>query len=140
MRGFQATALIPLPADEVWRQLTRWPDAPKWMSGIDTCRGPEPPVQGERIAFLARGAERESTLTEVVKNERLVLESKQSGVTAVYRYQLQPEGEGTRVTLDASCTAEGPIRLMMPLIRFMMKRVDGGQPEALARLMSGGGG
>ncbi|MDD9964714.1 MAG: hypothetical protein OXR73_00700, partial [Myxococcales bacterium] len=70
-----------------------------------------------------------------VSRGTLVLESTQGGVVATYTYTCSPSSKGTELTLHAVCSATGPIVVLMPIIRFMMKRVDGSQPEALKRLV-----
>ncbi len=65
----------------------------------------------------------------------LALRSRQGGITAIYTYRCTPAGDGTLVTLQASCSAEGLLwQLLHPLIAMMMKRADGGQLAALKAL------
>lgn len=135
--GFEAIATIDRPGPEVWRHLVDWAHWPDWMQGIDACRGPQQPAPGAELTFTARGAERQSTIREWVAGKRLVLESTQGPVTAIYTYECSPDGAGTRLRLRAHCRARGPMRLLMPIVRFAMKRVDGGQPAALKARVEG---
>ena len=136
-KGFQSSEYIGAPVEDVWRALTEWQQAHKWMNGIESMRGPdrrdiEP---GSKVTFRARGADRESTITVWSPPKQLVLCSRQGGVTAVYEYTCSPEGEGARLTLQASCEMRGSgWRLIGPLIRYLMKRTDSGQPAALKRV------
>ena len=60
--------------------------------------------------------------------ERLIaLRSTQGAFTATYTYRLRPDGPATVVTLEADCVASGLARLLAPLIRHLIRRVDGGQ-------------
>ena len=139
MKGFTNTVTIACPADEVWTRLTDWEQAPRWMTGIERCRAPDGLGVGRTLKFMSRGAERESLVKELVDGQRLVLESTQGPVVATYTYSCTPRDGGTELTLQAVCRGRGSIRLVMPLIRYMMKRVDSGQPQALKRLVEARG-
>ena len=132
-RGFHAEEVINRPTDQVWQTLTDLPGAGRWMGPVEAIDvvGGGALEQGARRAFKARGGEHHSTVTAFEPGRRLEMTSTQSGVTAVYDYRLQPATGGTRVTLDAACTATGWIRLIHPLINYMMKRIDGNQITAL---------
>ncbi len=132
-RGFHAEETIGRPADEVWQTLTDFDGASRWMGPVEAIEvvGGGALQQGAELAFTARGGEHRSTVTAFEPGKRLEMTSTQSGVTAVYDYRLEPAQGGTRVTLDAACTATGWIRLIHPLINYMMKRVDGEQITAL---------
>ena len=135
--GFEATALIARPVDEVWAALTDWRRAPEWMSGIDGMAADGAATgEGTRLVFRSRGAERESTVVGWSPPNRLALQSVQGGVTALYEYACEPADGGTRLTLRAGCRAEGlGWRLALPLIGVLMKRADSGQVSALKRLI-----
>ena len=137
-RGFSVTETIDRPPDEVWAYLADIENAPRWMKGIRGVRrlGDGPVGEGARfmtsLSVAGRGAEREMRVAAWQPKERLALSSSERGVSAVYEYVCRPEAEGTRVTLNARCTATGfPWRLLHPLIAYMMKRTDGGQIRAL---------
>ena len=139
--GFRSSEHIHRPVEEVWAILTDWGHAPQWMNGIDEMSGPDPQsvAEGATVRFRARGADRESTVAVWSPPRRLVLRSRQGGVTATYKYTCEPEEDGTRVTLQAGCEMRGlGWRLIGPLIRYLMKRSDGGQIAALKRLLESG--
>lgn len=139
--GFTSTATIDRPVDEVWAFMTDWDRAPQWMKGIDRMApvGDAPIAAGTEVSFVSRGADRRSTIAAWEPPRELVLVSTQGGVTATYRYRCAPtDGGGTEATLEAECRMRGAWKLVGPLIRFMMKRVDGGQMPALARAIEGG--
>ena len=136
--GFTSTEHIERSPDQVWACLTDWKRAGEWMSGIDGIRAPDGELVGEgtRLAFRSRGADRETTVVAWSPPNRLALCSKQGGMTATYEYSCEPEDSGTSLTLRAHCKAEGlGWRLASPLIGFLMKRSDSGQPAALKRLV-----
>ena len=135
---FRATEHIASSVEEVWACLTNWRRAPEWMRGIEAMHviGDGPVGEGTRLAFRARGADRESTIVAWSPPHRLALRSRQGGMTATYEYTCKPENRGTRLTLRARCEARGVgWRLAGPLVRFLIKRADSGQVTALKRLV-----
>ena len=139
-RGFQVEETIDKPCADVWRALTDWERAPEWMGPVERIEpvGNAPVGVGTKLAFHARGAERHSEIVAFEPERTMALSSTQGGVTAVYTYTCEPQGQGCRVRLDASCEARGfGWKLMHPLITMMMKRVDGGQLSALKTLVEG---
>ena len=88
-----------------------------------------------RLSVAGRGKERETRIAAWQPTSAFAIASEEGGVSAVYRYDLEPVGGRTRVTLDARCQARGfPWRLLHPLIAFAMKRADGGQLAAFKRV------
>lgn len=140
-KGFSVSETIELPAARVWQLITDPSLMPRWMKGIDEMQPlDEGPLDlgsrlSSRLSVTGRGKERETRIDAWEPISVFALASKEGGVSAVYRYRLEPDGERTRVTLDARCTASGfPWRLLHPLISFAMKRVDGGQLAAFKDL------
>ena len=128
--AFRVTETIRRPRQHVWAALTDWSTAPSWMKGVDELRPVDEGAIGEgsRLSFIARGTERETTIVTWEPAERLVLQSRQGGVTADYEYRFYDALDGTQVTLRAECSGEGfGWRLAMPLVRFLMARADSGQ-------------
>ena len=62
----------------------------------------------------------------------MVLRSVQGGVTADYRYAVEPAGTGALVTLDADVRTRGAVRLLGPVIRAAIRRADRSQLDRLA--------
>jgi uncharacterized protein YndB with AHSA1/START domain len=131
--GFVAEEKIDVGPDLVWRHLTEPDLMSGWMPGIDGMRTIDgaPLTEGSGLAFRSRGAERSSDVVHYREKERLALRSKQGPVTATYTYHVKPHGEGTHVRLEAECRARGPMKLLMPLIRYLMRRADSGQLKHL---------
>ena len=128
--AFRVTETIRRPRQHVWAALTDWSSAPNWMKGVDELRPLDEGAVGEgtRLSAKARGTERETIIVAWEPAERLVLQSRQGGVTADYEYRFCDSVDGTQVTLHAECTGTGfRWRLAMPLIRFLMARADSGQ-------------
>ena len=131
--GFRVDQFIPASPDVVWRHLTDFENAGKWMPGVDgLARIDDGPLAvGSILKFNARGKVHESRISALVANKKLGLTSTQGGVTAVYLYELAPVNEGTQVTLSAGCEAVGFWKLLKPVINLAMKKADQVQ---LARL------
>ena len=59
-------------------------------------------------------------------------------MTADYVYTCARYGEGTRVRLVADCRITGPVRLLGPVIRSVIRRSDSGQLDAFAATFTPG--
>jgi uncharacterized protein YndB with AHSA1/START domain len=119
--------------DLVWRHLTTPDLMTAWMPGIESMKTRDggPLRVDSELIFRARGADRVSDVVEYRAGERLALRSSQGPFTATYTYDIARDGAATRVTLTAECTAKGVAKFIAPLIRAMIRRVDGGQLKAL---------
>lgn len=135
---FSVEETIDAPRETVWRYMTDPATMPDWMAGIENMRLADGQSMGEgaELLFAARGADRRSTVATFAPPETLVLRSVQGPVTATYRYTLTADGAVTRASLQANCAAKGWMRLVMPLLRSMIRRVDGGQLKALRDAMT----
>ena len=58
------------------------------------------------------------------------------GFRVEYRYELEPVGERTRVTLIADISASGLKKLMTPVVKRIIEKMDGDHLERLAAAMS----
>lgn len=135
MSRFAVSETIPRSMGEVWAFATDWSKAPRWMSGVDGMRvkGDGAVGEGTAVVFVARGAERDSTIVRWEPERCLALRSVQGGVTAIYTYRFAADGKDrTRVELEVVCEFRGAMKLMAPLIGWAIKRSDGGQLRALA--------
>ena len=102
--AFSVEEIIGQPVPQVWAALTDWPNAHRWMPGIDTITADGDTAEGTQLTFRARGKDRSSTIVRCVAGESIVLRSVQGGVTADYTYEVHEHGDGTsRVTLTADC-------------------------------------
>jgi len=124
--GFSVTQRIERSPDEVWAYLTDFQNAQDWMPGVEDMRATAegPPAVGTEFTFGSRGKSRETRVTALDPGTRFALTSTQGGVSATYAYSLAPDGDGTRVTLDAVCEATGLWTLLHPLIAFARKQSD----------------
>lgn len=134
--AFTSRARIERPAEEVWARLTDWDRAGRWMKGVHRLApvGGGPVGEGTQMALFTEEGERRATIARWHPPHELVLLSEQPGMTATYTYRVEPGDDGaTNVSLEAECTPRGLLRLLGPLIRHVMRRIDGRQMEALAR-------
>ena len=130
--AFTSATTIGHPVGPVWNRLVDWDSAAQWMSGVDALRAEGPVAAGTTLVFTARGKERRGSIVAVEPGRSVTLRSIQGGVTADYAYECVDQGRGTRVSLVADCSMTGPFRLLGPLIRFAIRRADGGQLDAFA--------
>ena len=123
--------------DQVWRVLTDWPGAVRWMNGIESMSIDGETAEGAHVRFFTRGQDRDSLITHCEPGRSITLRSQQGGVSADYTYSIEPAGESSsRVSLEAECHFSGlRYRLLGPLIGFAIRRTDGGQIAALKRVI-----
>jgi carbon monoxide dehydrogenase subunit G len=113
-----------------WKHLIDWRNAAQWLPGVETIQSAEAPAVGSRIVFVARGKERSSTITALEPGRAVTLESTQGGVTATYRYTIEPsDPAGAVLRLRIECDVRGPLRLIAPVIRSAIRKTDGAQPS-----------
>ena len=79
---------IQMPASEVWKGLTDWENANRWMPGVEGMAADGETAEGTKLVFHARGKERSSTIVHCDAGTSIVLRSTQGGVTADYRYEV----------------------------------------------------
>ena len=138
-RSFEVSESIDRPVEAVWALMSDFGNAPKWMAEVEriACDPATPLRPGSKLATHVKRSKAPLT-TEIViwsPPQEMALRSRQGGITALYTYRCWQSDGGTRVTLHASCHAEGLLwRLLHPLIAMMMKRADGGQLAALKAL------
>ena len=135
-QAFDVTTIINRPADEVWATLVDWSKAPLWMRAVDSMTANGPNEAGTELVFRARGKDRPSSILAFDPGRSVTLRSVQGGVTADYRYRVDPEGDTTaRVNLNADCSTTGVWTIVGPLLRLMMRKTDSGQLDALKKMM-----
>lgn len=137
---FEVEERIGFPPAVVWRHLSEPALLAEWMTGCEDFRTLDggPVKAGSRMVYKARGSERTAEVVAFEAGRRIDLRSSQGGFTATYGYGLEPDGPdggpdggASRVTLAADCAATGPIRLLAPFLKPLIRKADQGQ---LARL------
>jgi carbon monoxide dehydrogenase subunit G len=137
-RAFESVTVIDRPVAEVWRELTDWEHAPRWMTGVDAMASDAGTTVGATITFHTRGRVRTSTVAAVEPQRSVTLDSVQGGVTARYRYLLEPVGERTTARLTADVAAAGLWAPLGPVVRAAIRRSDAGQLDALRGVLEPG--
>jgi hypothetical protein len=116
--------------------MTDWAHAADWMTGVENLRADGPLEVGTSLVFTARGKERRSEIVDIDPGRLLTLRSVQGGVTADYRYEVEPVDDGSStVSLRAECATTGAWSIVGPVIRRLVKRTDGDQPDRLKALV-----
>ena len=95
----------------------------------------EPLRVGTVLAFRAQTSERTSTVESLDPGTLIALASDGPGVHAVYTYTLEDDADGTLVRLVADVETRGAMKMLGPTIRSSIAKADGGQLEALARML-----
>ena len=128
-QAFAVEEVVRRPAPQVWEALTDWPNAHRWMPGVESMIAEGGTAEGTRLTFRARGADRSSNIVQCDVGRSMVLRSIQGGVTADYAYEVHELGEGSaRVTLVAICQFTGLWwSLVSPLLRVAVRLSDGKQ-------------
>jgi carbon monoxide dehydrogenase subunit G len=128
---------ISAPRPVVWNALTDWSRAHEWMPEASDMRQTSEPLEvGTVLAFRAQKSDRTSTVEALRPGELISLASDGPGVHAVYTYTLQDAADGTEVRLVADVETRGAMKLLGPTIRSSIAKADGGQLEALARVVT----
>ena len=135
-RAFSSEVVIDRAPQVVWRTLTNWMFAPKWMSGIDALIPNGPNRVGTLLKFSSGGDGYQSEILVYDKASKLVLQSQQDNIVADYTYTLEQHGEQTRVSLDVTCTVSGGFFKVVPwLLHGMVWLSDSSQLKKLKKLI-----
>ena len=141
-KGFTAHQFIDAPPDKVWAAATSVPRMHEWMPGVMSVSEADDAPMSEGKLFTVmletrgRGSAREMTLSKWEPPQRFALASKEGSVSAVYTYEIAPDGDGTRVTLEGACTAGSFfMKLLHPLIVRMMAKHDRPQVDLLKQMI-----
>lgn len=130
---------IDKPVDVVWERMTDWDRSGDWMPGVDGVEADGETVAGTTLTFRARGKDRTATVLDVEPGRALTLRSIQGGVTADYRYLVEPVGDGrSRAQLVAECRTSGLWSLVGPLLRVAIRRTDSSQMLKLKAAVESG--
>lgn len=130
-QAFRDDTTIQASPDDVWKTLTDWSTASRWMPGVSDMHAAGDIAVGTELTFTARGKDRTSTVTALEPGRLITMSSMMPGVLADYTYALEPAGDGTAVSLVADVATSGPMKLMGKVIRSAIAKEDGVQ---LARL------
>lgn len=141
MSGFAMSEWIARPPQRIFDFITDSNNAPKIVpsvkSSVKLTEGPPQVGTRYRETRLMNGKEQHADLevTEYAAPERYAMQNVTDGIETVYRYQLYPERDGTRIDLVCELKAAGLKKLMLPLVAFILKKEDGSHLQTLKKLM-----
>ena len=141
MTGFNMNEWVARPPKEVFDFITASENAPKIVpSVISMVKLTEGPVRvGTRYreTRLMGGKEQQADL-EIVEFEpiqKYAMQNVTEGVETVYRYNFQPERDGTRIDLVCEVKAKGIKKLMLPMIVSILKKEDGDHLQRVKKIL-----
>lgn len=122
----RVSSTIRRPAPEVAAYLFDPKHDPEWIGGI---REVEPPANGvavgtrvARVAtFMGRRIHYVLEVAELVPERRLAMQSVKAPFPMRVVYEVEPDGDGSRVDLHVSGGSYG-MRLVQPLVSAMVRR------------------
>lgn len=137
MSGFERDEWIARPPEQLFDLLSDSSRAVELMPSTTRMEkltsGPVGVGTRFRETRMMNGEPRETDL-EVVRYEPptdYAVRNVTQGIESVYHYRLEPEGQGTRITLEATVSGSGLRALAAPVVAAILKREDS---DHLARL------
>jgi len=141
MAGFEMSEWIACPPKHVFEFIADPDNAPKLMPSVKSMlkltEGPVNVGTRYRETRLMDGREQQAEL-EVKEYEAPHLYAMQNvtqGIETVYRYNLQPEKDGTRVDLVCDVKARGVKKLILPMVVSILKKEDGDHLQRLKKAL-----
>jgi uncharacterized protein YndB with AHSA1/START domain len=141
MTGFNMSEWIARPPNEVFDFITASENAPKIVQSVTSMvkltEGPLRVGTRYRETRLMHGKEQHAEL-EIVEFEpsrKYAMQNVTDGVEIIYRYNLQPERDGTRIDLVCELKAGGIKKLMLPLIASVLKKEDGDHLQRVKKIL-----
>ena len=139
MSGFKMNEWIARPPKEVFDFITTSDNASKVVSSVTSMtkltEGPIRVGTRYRETRVMNGKEHRADL-EVVSfepNQTYAMKNVTDGIETVYRYNFQPESNGTRVDLVCDVKASGLKKLMLPMVVSILKKEDGDHLQRLKK-------
>ena len=139
MSGFKMNEWIARSPKEVFDFITDSNNAPKVVSSVmnmvKLTEGPARVGTRYRETRSMNGKEHHTEL-EVASyepNQVYAMKNVTEGIETIYRYNFQPESNGTRVDLVCEVKAGGFKKLMLPLVVSILKKEDGDHLQRLKK-------
>lgn len=114
---------VPFSPERVWEVLSRPEDYPRWWRGVYLSAEPLDGSEGKRVAVVAKGRllyKLRFTIETLRLDKPKLIEFRATGdfVTDVSRWRLEPDDEGTRVTLEWNPRVEKPlVKFLSPILK-----------------------
>ena len=141
MTGFNMSEWVARPPKDVFDFITASENAPKIVQSVTSMvkltEGPIRVGTRYRETRLMNGKEQQAEL-EIVEFEptrKYAMQNVTSGIETVYRYNFQPERDGTRIDLVCEIKAAGIKKLMLPLVASILKKEDGAHLQRLKKVL-----
>ena len=139
MSGFERQEHIARSHPEVWNFFVDYENASKWMPDIVRLEKiTDGPVgKGTKFRETRRMGKKEHTvtleITEFDEGRRYAGTVEEMGIRGTYTYEFEPRGSETEVSLTAEISGRGMAKLMVPLAKRAMVKIDGDQLARLKR-------
>jgi hypothetical protein len=141
MAGFNMSEWVARPPKEVFDFISASENAPKIVESVTSMvkltEGPVRVGTRYRETRLMHGKEQHAEL-EIVEFEpsrKYAMQNVTEGVEIVYRYDFQPEKDGTRIDLVCEVKASGVKKLALPLIVSILKKEDGDHLQRVKKIL-----
>jgi hypothetical protein len=137
MKAFEFSELIEAAPGRVFEVISNPSEATKFLENItqstQLTEGPIGVGTVFRETRLMGGKEASAdlTITAYEPDTRVGISTEAEGITVTYRYDLTPEGTGTRLTWLCELEASGLRKMMLPMVAAIMKKEDGGHLQEL---------
>jgi len=131
MTGFNMSAWVARPPKVVFDFIAASENASKIVQSVTSMvkltEGPARVGTRYRETRLMNGKEQQAELqiVEFEPTQKYAMQNLTEGIETVYRYNLQPERDGTRIDLVCEVKAKGIKKLMLPLVAAILKKEDG---------------
>ena len=141
MAGFNMSEWIARPPKAVFDFITASENAPKIVQSVTSMvkltEGPDRVGTRYRETRLMHGKEQQAEL-EIVEFEptrKYAMQNVTEGIETTYRYNFQPEKNGTRIDLVCEVKAKGLKKLMLPLVAAILKKEDGDHLQRVKKIL-----
>lgn len=108
------------PPEQVFDFLADFENEPAWNPECISVEktSPGPPAAGATyVGRMRRIGNVQMTLETHEPHRRFVTDERSRMATGRFEFRLMPDGDGTRVEVDARLTPRGPFRLLQPVMR-----------------------
>jgi hypothetical protein len=82
-----------------------------------------------------KGQQAELEIVEFEAARKYAMQNVTEGIETVYRYNFQPERDGTRIDLICELKASGIKKLMLPLVAAILKKEDGDHLQRMTKVL-----
>jgi len=141
MTGFNMSEWVARPPKDVFDFITASENAPKTVNSVTSMvkltEGPVRVGTRYRETRLMNGKEQQAELeiVEFEPTQKYAMQNVTEGIETVYRYNIQPERDGTRIDLFCEVKAKGIKKLMLPLVASILKKEDGDHLQRVKKVL-----